>query len=52
MPVSITLTRHELYEHIWSRPMKHLAAEWDVTAEQLRESCEKADIPRPGYGGP
>lgn len=40
-------TRRELYDLVWSRPMKHLAAELETTTGVLSTLLRRADIPKP-----
>lgn len=45
-----TLTRDELYELVWSKPLRSLAPEIGVSDVALGKACHKAGIPRPGTG--
>lgn len=44
------LTREELYERVWSTPMRHLAAEFGLSDVGLAKLCERHKIPRPSRG--
>ena len=46
----IVLTRMELYELVWSKPLRHLAKEFGMSDVALGKWCKKMDIPRPGVG--
>ena len=43
-------TREELYELVWSKPMRKLAAELGVSDVGLAKACRRHDIPRPARG--
>jgi hypothetical protein len=42
--------RSELYDLVWSEPMRTLAARFDVSDVALGKTCRKADIPLLGLG--
>lgn len=44
------LTRSQLYTLVWSKPMTHLAKEFDISDVGLAKVCRKHDIPLPGLG--
>lgn len=46
----MTLTREELYELVWSRPMYKLAAEFGLSDVGLAKICKAEGIPRPERG--
>jgi len=63
MPTNyITLTRQELYDLVWSKPMSSLAKEFGITDVGLAKRCRAVDVPIPyrgywtrkkgGYGPP
>lgn len=43
-------TRCELYELVWSEPMKSLAARYGLSDVGLAKACRRHDIPRPERG--
>ncbi len=43
-------TRKELYDLVWSRPMKTIAAEFGISDVALAKQCKKASIPVPTRG--
>ena len=43
-------TRQELYDHVWSEPMKKLAPRFGVSDVALAKACRRADIPVPERG--
>ena len=45
-----TLTREELYELVWSKPMTKVAAEYDITGTALKKTCSRHKIPTPERG--
>jgi hypothetical protein len=44
------LSRKELYELVWSEPMKILAPRFGISDVALRKTCARAEIPTPGLG--
>ena len=44
------LSRKELYELVWSEPMKILAPRFGISDVALRKACARAEIPTPGPG--
>lgn len=44
------LTREELYEQVWSRPVIHLAKEYGLSDVGLKKICKKHNIPTPPLG--
>ena len=44
------LTRNDLYEKVWKKPMVQLAKEFGISDRGLAKICKKYDIPRPGLG--
>lgn len=46
----ITITRKELYEKVWTKPMVSLAKEFGISDRGLAKICTRYDIPRPGLG--
>lgn len=47
---TITLTRKELYDKVWSIPMTSLAKEYNLSDNGLRKICKKHSIPLPPVG--
>lgn len=47
---TITLTREELYQRIWSMPTQQLAAEFGISDVALGKICRKFNIPKPQRG--
>lgn len=47
---STTLTRRELFDLVWSTPIRKLAARYGLSDVALRKKCVKHDIPVPGIG--
>jgi len=45
-----TISRDELYEQVWSRPMTKVAAEYGVTSTALKKTCNRHKIPTPERG--
>jgi hypothetical protein len=50
MDQSVRLTRKQLYEKVWSRPVWSLAKEWGISDVGLAKICKRNNIPRPGLG--
>src|SRR5260221_9618916 len=46
----VTLTREELYDLVWSAPMRTLASRFGISDVALSKRCAKHDIPTPGLG--
>jgi hypothetical protein len=44
---SVVLSREELHEKIWAKPVRAVAAEFDISDVGLKKICERHDIPRP-----
>lgn len=47
---TITLTRKELYDKVWSVPMTALAKKYNLSDNGLRKICKKHNIPLPQVG--
>jgi hypothetical protein len=47
---SITITRTELYEKVWTTPMRKLAKGFGLSDVGLSKLCRRHDIPLPGMG--
>jgi hypothetical protein len=47
---TVELTRAELFELVWSRPMTKLAREFNRTDVSLGKLCRSLDMPMPGPG--
>jgi AcrR family transcriptional regulator len=50
MKKSVVLTRNELYERVWSKPMSALAREFGVTGNALSKICNRVNVPYPSRG--
>lgn len=50
MDLTVTLTRRQLYDLVWSKPMTAIAAEFGVSSVAFAKNCTKLDVPRPGRG--
>ena len=46
----VELTRQELYDLVWSKPMSRLALEYNISDNGLRKICKKHEIPLPLLG--
>ena len=44
------LTREELFEAAWDRPLTKVAAELGITSTALKKTCDRHDIPTPRRG--
>lgn len=44
------VSRSELYEMVWSKPMRQLAKEFGLSDVGLAKACKKHDVPRPPRG--
>ncbi len=50
MPESQQVTREELYDRVWSTPMRQVAAEFSVSDVGLAKICRRLDVPVPHRG--
>lgn len=46
----ITFTRNELFDLVWAKPIRLIAAELGVNAVRLAKTCDEHNIPRPMAG--
>ncbi|MEH2484539.1 hypothetical protein [Bradyrhizobium sp. AZCC 2230] len=44
------ISREELYEQVWARPMTKVAADYGVTSTALKKTCDRHKIPTPDRG--
>lgn len=44
------VSREELYEQVWSKPMTKVAADYGVTGTALKKTCDRHHIPTPERG--
>ena len=44
------ITRKELYELIWKKPISKLSEEWGIPGQALRAYCNQLNIPTPSSG--
>jgi hypothetical protein len=44
------VSRQELYEAVWVKPISTLAKEWNTNYAQIAGACSLMNIPRPGSG--
>ncbi|GGH23900.1 hypothetical protein [Mucilaginibacter phyllosphaerae] len=47
---SLNLTRKEIYDLVWEKPVSHLAEELGIKPSELRGYCVKFEIPLPEQG--
>lgn len=47
---TITISRKELYEKVWSIPIVQLAKKYNLSDNGLRKICKNFDIPLPPVG--
>ncbi len=50
MPMINRFTRQELYDLVWSEPMRDLATKYSISDRGLAKACAAADIPVPERG--
>jgi len=43
-------TRKQLYDLVWSKPLSHLAKDYNISDNGLRKICKKHNIPLPKMG--
>lgn len=46
----VVVTRELLHSHVWSKPLKDLAAEFMLTEQILIAKCIELQVPRPMQG--
>jgi hypothetical protein len=46
----VKVTREQLYEQVWQRPMNKLAQEYGVSGATLAKTCRKLNVPLPAQG--
>ncbi|WOJ95527.1 hypothetical protein R0137_09695 [Congregibacter brevis] len=44
------MTRQELYDLVWSKPMTHIAKDFGMSDQGVRKHCVKSEIPTPPLG--
>src|SRR5882672_1473033 len=44
------ITRQEIYEAVWTKPIKTLVQEWNTSPAQVVRACEEMKVPRPAPG--
>lgn len=47
---TVSLTRQQLYDLVWSRPMTAIAAEFGMSSVAFAKYCRELQVPRPGRG--
>lgn len=47
---TITVSREELYDQVWSTPMRKLATKYGLSLNDLIRACKQFQIPRPSVG--
>lgn len=47
---AVKLTREQLYELVWSRPLTTLAKEYDLSDVGFAKLCKSLNVPRPSVG--
>lgn len=50
MEPTVRLTREQLYDLVWSKPMTSIATEFGVSSVAFAKYCTKLDVPRPPRG--
>ena len=49
-PSHLSLTREQLYELVWSKPMQHLAKDYGVSDRAMAKFCSRNQVPVPPRG--
>ncbi len=44
------VTREELYELVWSKPIRKIALDFGVSDSAIHKACKRMEVPRPGLG--
>jgi hypothetical protein len=47
---TIQVTRQELYDLVWEKPVRHLCKRFGLSDVGLAKTCKRFNIPRPSYG--
>ena len=47
---TVTFTREQLYELVWSKPMTEIAAEFGMSSVAFAKHCKKLNVPIPWRG--
>ena len=47
---TIRITREQLYEKVWAKPIIGLAKEWRISDASLAKICKRYNIPKPDSG--
>jgi len=50
MKTPISLSRKQLYDRVWSKPMSVLAREFGITGNALTKICNRVQVPYPSRG--
>ncbi len=50
MAEEITISRQELYDMVWSKPVVKIAKEFGISDVGVAKICKKMNIPKPGLG--
>lgn len=45
-----SISRAELFEALWQKPMTQLSAQWGISRKEIVQLCEQYSIPRPPNG--
>lgn len=47
---AVTISRDELYQRVWNKPMSRLAAEFGISGNGLAKICDRLEVPYPSRG--
>jgi hypothetical protein len=47
---SVPFTREQLYEEVWSTPMKHIGIKYGLSGPSVRRACDDLQVPVPAQG--
>ena len=50
MAEDIVISREELYQLVWSKPVAKIAKEFGISDVAIAKICKKLNIPKPGLG--
>ena len=50
MPEETRLTREELYDKVWTEPVRTVARQFGISDVGLAKDCKRLKIPLPGRG--
>src|SRR5688500_13840779 len=47
---TVSMSRDDLYEHVWSKAASRLANDWGISDVAIAKLCKKHGVPKPPLG--